>query len=400
MLDPVDGSEIDWIVGYGPPPEKFREKVDQALKGIDTYKSLSAWYAKDPRNVEAVYKLAKKVGQKSGDERTPKLYREVLALDPEGMKGMAFRGKDKVSFTEDADFSLAELAMRGRNPDLGPFKAFIRKYADSKLLKTAYSYMSSYYSYQAPKDEAVAFFDEYLAKYPQDKDALASYVFWAVRTKTNTDEGIKLAEKIKDLEGYDLQAGSMFNLAQLYAQKGDKTKAGEVYGEDFMEGMVTDLAFDLIRYANFWVSNNDNLKSAEKMADTALKLEPENQSIIQQAAGVYLKLDKTAKALAVFGPNYIRMHMGNASVMNSYAWFWQGQVKNLDSALGAAKKSVALSPRAAAYDTLSAVYIKLKNLPEALKAAEKAVELAGQQAETYKKKLENLKKLMAKKEGE
>jgi len=399
MLDPADGSEIDWIVGYSPPPEKFREKIDQALKEIDTYKSLSAWYAKDPKNVEVVYKLAKKVGQKSADERADKLFKEVVALDPEGLKGMTFRGRDKLSFTEDAEFSLAGRAM-DNHQDLGPIKAFIKKYADSKLLKTAYSYMSSYYSYQAPKDEAIAFFDEYLARYPEDKEALASFVLWAIRSKSNTDEGIKLAEKIMDLEGYNPQAGSMFNLAQLYAQKGDKTKAGEVYGENFMEGKVTNLAFDLIRYAGFWVNNNDNLKSAEEMADTALKLEPENQSIVQQAAGVYLKLNKAAKALAVFGPNYVKKHMGDAAALNGYAWFWQGQNGNLESALLAARRSVELSPRAAAYDSLSAVYIKLKNYPEALKAAEKAVELGGLQVEAYKRKLENLRKLMEKKEGE
>jgi len=112
------------------------------------------------------------------------------------------------------------------------------------------------------------------------------------------------------------------------------------------------------------------------------------------------RLNKAAKALAVFGPNYVKKRMGDASALNGYAWFWQGQNENLASALLAARKSVELSPRAAAYDTLSAVYIKLKNYTEALKAAEKAVELGGPQVETYKRKLDSLKKLMEKKDGE
>ena len=400
VLDP-DGSELDWHLGYSPPPERFQERLEKTLKGIDTFKSFSAAYAKDPKKIEVVYNLAKKIGLRYDTKNSIKLYKEVLALDPDGMKGMTYRGKDKISFTEDAEFEIAGAALDSRTPDPGPMKAFIQKYSDdSKMIKTAYSTMSYYYRDQAPKEEAAAFFKEYLAKFPDDKDALSRFVFWTIRTKDNIDEGIKLAEKIKDLEGYNPETLSMSFLAQLYMIKGDKEKAGEAYGKDFMEGKVSDLAYDLVTYADFWTKNDANKESAEKMVDTAVKLKPDTLYIIRQAASIYIKLNKPDRALGVFGPNYIKKYMNDASTLNGYAWFWQGQAKNLDSALGAAKKSVALSPRAAAYDTLSAVFIKLKNLPEALKAAEKAVELAGQQAETYKKKLENLKKLMEKKEGE
>ena len=60
MVLDKDGSEIDWHVGYGPPPDKFLERLEKTVKGIDTYKILSERYAKEPKNIEVVFKLAKK----------------------------------------------------------------------------------------------------------------------------------------------------------------------------------------------------------------------------------------------------------------------------------------------------------------------------------------------------
>ena len=51
MLFAPDGSEVDWHVGYGPPPEKYQEQVEKSLKGVDTFKSLSDQYAKNPKNL-------------------------------------------------------------------------------------------------------------------------------------------------------------------------------------------------------------------------------------------------------------------------------------------------------------------------------------------------------------
>jgi thioredoxin-related protein len=59
FIDP-DGSEADWIVGYDPPADKFQEQIEKVLKSENTFKSLSAAYAKDPKDVATVFKLAQK----------------------------------------------------------------------------------------------------------------------------------------------------------------------------------------------------------------------------------------------------------------------------------------------------------------------------------------------------
>jgi tetratricopeptide (TPR) repeat protein len=69
--------------------------------------------------------------------------------------------------------------------------------------------------------------------------------------------------------------------------------------------------------------------------------------------------------------------MDKANDLGSYARFWAGQGKNLDSALEAAKKCVELSSESPSnWDALSQVYLKQGNFDGALKAAQKAVDLA------------------------
>jgi tetratricopeptide (TPR) repeat protein len=119
------------------------------------------------------------------------------------------------------------------------------------------------------------------------------------------------------------------------------------------------------------------------MAETALKLQPENAYILQQVAAAYVKTGKDDKAMAIFGPEYIKSKSADANSLYSYARFWTMQGKNLDGALEAAKKAVEIKPGVFfTWSTLSDVQLKLKNYPEALKAAEKAYELA----EDYAKK--------------
>jgi tetratricopeptide (TPR) repeat protein len=132
------------------------------------------------------------------------------------------------------------------------------------------------------------------------------------------------------------------------------------------------------------------------MAENAVRLNPDNSYILQQAAGIYCKLNKTEKALEIYGPEFIKKHMNESSYLGSYVRFWTNQGKNLESALEVAKKAVELAPTAFTWDALSAVDLKMKNYSEALKAAEKALELSEEQyKDRFKKRIEDIKKAMA-----
>lgn len=396
MLVGSDSSEIDWLVGYGPPPEKYLGRLDNSVKGIDTFKSLSDRYAREPKNVEAVLKLAQKWNRRYNEEKALEMFNKVIALDPEGKMGTTEYREKKVTFTEFAEFSIGRLAANSRKRNAEPLKTFIKKYPESKILKDAYMYMSSYYRTRGSKEEAAKFFEEYISKFPNDPGILDSYVTRIIRDNDNIERGIELSEKIKDIMKYNPDSTYMKNLAQLYRLNDDKDKADKAYGKRFMEGRVSQLVYALRDYADFWVRKKTNTESAEEMMDLAVKLNPDSTYILRSAVTIYVKLDKVEKALDIYGPEYIKNQMDKSSTLGSYARFWAGLGKNLESALKAANKSVELAPDSYNWDTLSRVYEKLNNYDKALKAQEKAVELAGEQAQRYQGRINQLKKAMKK----
>jgi tetratricopeptide (TPR) repeat protein len=396
MIIDSDGSEYDWLLGYDPPPDNFQARLEKALRGEDTYKSISAAYTKNPKNIDVVFKLARKYDDRFDQTRAAEKYREVIALDPEGKVGSYTTEYTKatVPYTQYAEFAIATSNLFSEKPDLEPAKAFLQKYPESKLVKETYDQIARYYGYQAPKEEAAKFFPEYASKFPNDARVLDAWLARIVRDKEPLDKGAELVAGIGELTRDNPLADVNADIADFYILKGEKAKADEVYGKDFMEDKVNRFAFDLVGYANFWLANNSNQESAVAMAETALKLRPEDTWILQQVAAAYVKTGQDDKALAIFGPEYIKSNSDDTNSLYGYARFWAGQGKNLDSALEAAKKSVELKPGVFfAWSTLSDVQLKLKNYPEALKAAEKAYELAEDYAKKgIQAKIERIKK--------
>jgi tetratricopeptide (TPR) repeat protein len=398
ILDP-DGTEYDWFVGYGPPPEKFEARLEKSLSGVDTFKALSSAYAKNPKDVAVVFGLARKYADRYDEAKAEEKYKEVISLDPEGKAGTYTLEYIKITapYTENAEFSLGTMKIYGQKPDPGLLKAFIQKYPNSKLVREAYRYMAGYYSYSAPKEEATKFFEEYTAKYPDDPRALDMWLARIVKDKDPLAKGAALAEKIQELTRETPIPDMNQDMADLYVLQNDRERAEEVYGKEFMEGRVSMFAYNLIGYANFWLKNQANQESAVAKAETALKLQPDNSYILQQVASAYVQTGKEDKALAIFGPEYAKKNSGDASALYSYARFWTSQGKNMDSALEAAKKAVDLRPDASyIWSTLSDIYLKMKNYAEALTAAQKAFDLSeGAAKARMKSKLDSIKKAQA-----
>ena len=79
---------MDWILGYDPPADKFQVKMDKVAAGTETYKVLNEAYAKNPKDVPTVFKLARKWSDRYGSDQAKTLYKEVLALDPQNKAGL------------------------------------------------------------------------------------------------------------------------------------------------------------------------------------------------------------------------------------------------------------------------------------------------------------------------
>ncbi len=373
-------------MGYDPPADIFQKKVEKVVAGTDTYKALNAAYVKNPKDVPAVFKLALKWNDRYGEAKAKDLYRAVMALDPDGKAG-TYRpeGEDfEVAYPEYAEFAIGQMEIYSAKPDSGPMKSFIAHYPASRLLKQAYGILSSPMSYQAPKEEAAKFFQEYAAKFPDDPAVLDRWLARINRDKDALDKGAELAGRIIDLTKSNPVRRYRKDIAELWLAKGDKDKADEVYGKSFMESQASDLAYDLLDYANFWIQMDANKDNALAMAEMVLRMKPDMTYFIQQVAGIYVRLDKMDKALEIFGPAWLQKRGDDVNSLSPYAAFWANQGKNMDDALAAAKKAVALKPdQYYLWSTLGNVYLKLKNYDEALKAAQKAYDLADEAIKEY-----------------
>jgi tetratricopeptide (TPR) repeat protein len=323
------------------------------------------------------------------EARGAELYKKVLTMDLDGRTASYYDENYKavISYVEAAEFALAQQTVFGRKPDPVPMRDFIKNHPESKMLKNAYSYLSYYYGQMASKEDAAAFFQEYTAKFPDDKNALESYVRRIIRDKDPLDKGIALAEKLKELVGYPRNPDYQEELASLYALKDDPAKADEEYGKDFIDNYLQTAIFALTGYANFWLDQDRNLASVEEVTDIAaatVAMKKDSPTyFLGQIAGIYAKLKKPDKALGVYGPAFAKTHWDEQSALASYASFWNRQGTNLDGALEAARRSVALTSDYYNNFTLAQILFKLKKYDEALKAAEKAVELVKPMAVKY-----------------
>jgi tetratricopeptide (TPR) repeat protein len=398
ILAKADGEAFDWIRGYDPPPDNFLALLQRSLAGQDTFRSLSESYAKNPNDVETVFKLAKKYNDRNIVDKAIEKYKEVLVLDPEGKVGSYTIRRLSVSvpYVQYAEYALANLAMnRGMpgKPDFDPLKAFIKKYPEGRLAKMAYGSMANYYIYSTPKEEATPFFAGYTAKYPQDPSAWFAWLSRIVRDKENLDKGIEIAAKIRDLTDENPFPPYAQKIAEFYIIKGEKAKAKDAFGKAYMEGQASSLAYSLVGYANYWFQQDENKDSALEMAELAFRIYPENNYIRQQAAAAFSRMDKMDKALEIYGPDFVKKNADDAYPLRGYVRFWTNQGKNLEGALVAVQRLIVLAPNIMwTWDTASAVYLKLKKYDDAVKASEIALTLADADNKEYlKKKLDQVK---------
>lgn len=392
-----DGAEVDWHIGYLPPPEKFVEKLKMSAAGTDTVKSLTEAVAKDPNSAVAVFKLARKYDARYLRDKALDLYRKFLALDPAGTSGTTEYGKTTVPNKAFAEFSIAILSIYAVPRSVEPLKAYLKSTAEGPLLRDAWRRLAGYYIYTGSKEDAERFYAEFIARFPEDAYAYDSWVERIIQdgAKETADKGIELIEKIRDLTTYNPDPNELYQkMAALNMLKGDTDKALESYGDRFVTRQIGLATSSLVQFAQFWTSKNENLPGALKAIELAIKLEPDMAYVLQAAAGVYVKAGKESQALAVYGPEFARKNWAQAGPLYGYSRFWLGQNLNLGSALEAARRMVEIEPLGAWFywDTLAGLEAKAKNFAAAIKAGEKAVEVADDEMKpSMRKKLEQYK---------
>jgi tetratricopeptide (TPR) repeat protein len=386
--------------------------------------------------------VARKHESRFESDKALALFKEILALDPEGRSGTTEYDGSAVPNIEYADFRIAaDAGNKARDP--APFLAFATRRPASRLAREAYRSCSYFFLSGKSKEEAYRFFEDGLAKFPGDPLLTFYYLQRILQDKDNLDRGIALA---RETGLYASLSDMMPQLgAQLQILKGDPDSAEAAYGQDYVDGRISSAANALQSYARFWAGQNKNMDSAlravelavtlqpdsyyaassaadfyiragrpEKAdeifgpaavekhkddaqalafyanfwarqkkhpeslaaAEAAVRLKPDDPSILQMAARASIAWDKKDRALAVYGPSALPKIGDDAMLLNSYAWFWAQQGTNLESALSAVQRSIALEDRDWSEDTLATILLGLGRLDEALAAVNKAMAIS------------------------
>jgi len=220
----ANGDEIDRIVGYLPVKDFFPVMKDY-VNGKNTLKSLQTTLATNPNDVEANFRLGKKLYSEGNNSEAKKYLENVIKNDPENKSG----------WTDDADLYLAQI--NGKKEDID---AFIKKYPDSELTKQALIYLAE--STMENNDYATGdkYFDELITKYGKNDEEvsfsygqfLLSRIYGITKneniSKSDNMKGIELANTcLEYVRGSINEASCYYYLSILNFNLGNKSVANE-----------------------------------------------------------------------------------------------------------------------------------------------------------------------------
>jgi len=190
-----------------------------------------------------------------------------------------------------------------------------------------------------------------------------------------------------------MKPSALAALPRFSFQEGNRKEVLQVY-ERLLKKDSMNAAL-LSPYLQLCGSLDTHINQALKHARAYEKAHPQggDEGFAQAYADLLLKKGNVNEAVAAYGDAFARRHEEeqNASGLNEYAWFWAERGQNLEGALAAAKKSIALSNQHFTWDTLSMVLWKMGKHEEAIKAEEEALKLAGRKIAEYEERIADIK---------
>ncbi len=233
----ADGTEIDRLIGFNPPAEEYKDKVEEAYKSEYSLLNLTKAVKKDPNNLNIQLKLARKYqGHYNFSEM--KKYTAKILTRPEEAKKISFpfgESKDQVSAYEFARYTSAFFS-----PE--EVLSFLTEFPESALKEAAFGNLSWFLNRWKTKDRVVSVYEKLLKIYQEEPDLITPYVYYLAGEKKDNPEVLRLAEKfylkIKDEPDHKFIAG----FAGLLFNNGENEKAKKII-RDYIDSDSEDAEF-------------------------------------------------------------------------------------------------------------------------------------------------------------
>jgi len=290
LITTADGDEIDRVIGYGPPADEFKTRLEETYHGEDTFLNLSNALKSDPDNLALIVKMGMKYDRQYNTEKAGEYFAKALEQPAKARKIMVPFGREG---KEVSAYEYAKYTQTSASPE--KVAEFIAEFPESIIKGRVLSNLSRFYRNSEKQEAAFAVFEKLVKKYPDSADLISPYLSYCLRSNTNIDRAIELADRVYSAQKDEPDIMVLRSYAELLLKKGSEKKAAQVFGDDFVK-QNTDDAGMLNYYASFWASQGKNLESALRASEKSLKLEKTPYSWNTQGT-VFWKMGKYDEAV-------------------------------------------------------------------------------------------------------
>ena len=203
VLAQANGQEIDRLIGYGPPAEKFKDKIEKTYKGKNTLLKLLTTHKKNPEDLDLMIKIAKKY-ESHYNIPNMGLFGQKILKQPEKAKQLSvgtWTGREKI------EISAYEFAKyMATYADSRYILEFISEFPESKLKENVINNISSHLYSDKKEDEKEKAFNTLnilLDKYPNNLMLIRTYGNYGLENKAYLDNSTDMIEKFYNQNSND-----------------------------------------------------------------------------------------------------------------------------------------------------------------------------------------------------
>lgn len=226
MVVTADGQEIDRVLGYDPPPEKFKDTLEKTYHGENTFLNLMQAYEKDPAEVAVLARLVEKYRSNFAFEKMAEFAQKILSQPERARQVMLPFGKDSA---EVSAYELARFAATYSGPEA--VLEFATEFPTSQFLDVVFGdfYRSLVNKEQSEKASKV--FDQLISKFPESQMLVRSYLMYCLSSKSNYDRGVELADRVINGNVGKIDRYFASSYANILLEKGDTQKVEHLVQE-------------------------------------------------------------------------------------------------------------------------------------------------------------------------
>ncbi|MDZ7340222.1 MAG: tetratricopeptide repeat protein, partial [candidate division KSB1 bacterium] len=268
MVVTPDGKEIDRVLGYDPPPTKFKDTLEKSYRGENTLLSLMQAHEKDPSNVAVLARLAEKYRFNYAFDKMAEFAQKILTQPETAKQIMLPFGKDSAKVSA---YEFARFAATFSGPEA--VLEFATEFPNSGYLDEVFGDFWRSLLNKDQSEKAIPIFDQLLAKFPQNTALVGSYLNYCIRSKTNFDRGLKLADRIYKLKDGKVDLDFARAYAEILMEKGVTQKV-----EHLIQELVKnnpDQAIDIEMQVGFLYQQKKQYDNAIKTFESVIKHHPD-----------------------------------------------------------------------------------------------------------------------------